>query len=356
MPFTEEDKHVIKVLRKEKHYGSKRFLREFPSKNWSRRGLDHLIQKIDETDTIARKSGSGRRRSVRDEDNINAVGDLVMSQEDKPQTHRSVRQISRETGIRRSSVHNIIKKDLNLKCFRKKPAQQLSLANMQARLERCRQLLRKYPPHLVDFIWFSDEKLFTVAAPSNLQNDRVYVPSSVKKRDVDAARLLRTRPTFSKSLMVSVAVSGLGTTQMHFLEPGVKINGDYYRNTVLLNMLLPDIRSVSRDHYVFQQDGAPAHRARETIALLQRETPDFIHPEMWPPNSPDINPVDYSIWGILQERVYRRQLHDVEELKERLLAEWAQLDHSIIASAIAQWRCRLNACVQANGGHFEHKF
>ena len=104
-------------------------------------------------------------------------------------------------------------------------------------------ILRKYPPHAVHFIWFSDEKLFTVAAPSNLQNDRVYVLSSVKKKDVDAARLLRTRPAFCKSLMVSVAVSSLGAKQVHFLEPGV--NGDYYQNTVLLNMLLLDIRSVS---------------------------------------------------------------------------------------------------------------
>jgi len=89
---------------------------------------------------------------------------------DRPQTHRSVRQISRETGIRHSSVHNIIKQDLRLKCLKKKAAQELTVANKQAKLERCRQLLRKYPPHAVHFIWFSDEKLFTVAAPSNLLN------------------------------------------------------------------------------------------------------------------------------------------------------------------------------------------
>jgi len=42
----------------------------------------------------------------------------------------------------------------------------------------------------------------------------------------------------TQSLVVSVAVSSLGATQLHFLEPGVKVNGDYYQNTVLLNMLL----------------------------------------------------------------------------------------------------------------------
>jgi len=45
--------------------------------------------------------------------------------------------------------------------------------------------------------------------------------------------------------------------------------------------------------------------------LMQRETPDFITPDLWPPNSPDLNPVDYRImWSIslLQERVYRKSV------------------------------------------------
>jgi len=95
------------------------------------------------------------------------------------------------------------------------------------------------------------------------------------------------------------------------------------------------------------------------VTMLQRETPDFIPPEMWPPNSPDLNPVVYNIWGILQEMVYRSRIHDdddVKYLKERLLREWRLLDHTIITAAIAQRRSRLNACVRVNGGHFEHKF
>ena len=97
-------------------------------------------------------------------------------------------------------------------------------------------------------------------------------------------------------------------------------------------MLLLGIRSVFGDYYVFQQDcqdGAPAHRARDTCNhAAERETPEFIPPEMWPPNSPDLNPVDYIIWNMLQERVYRSRIHDVKELKERLLREWRLLDHT----------------------------
>ena len=51
------------------------------------------------------------------------------------------------------------------------------------------------------------------------------------------------------------------------------------------------------DFSTFQQDNAPAHRARETMQLLTCETPDFIAPALWPANSPDLNPVDYQIGG-----------------------------------------------------------
>ena len=88
----------------------------------------------------------------------------------------------------------------------------------------------------------------------------------------------------------------------------------------------------------------------------ERETPEFIPPEMWPPNSPDLNPVDYSIWGILKERIYHSRIHDVKELKERLLREWRLLDHTVITAAIAQWCSRLNACVCMNGGHLNINF
>jgi len=47
--------------------------------------------------------------------------------------------------------------------------------------------------------------------------------------------------------MVSVAVSILGTTELTFIEPGVKINGAYYRDVLLGQHLLPAIRSVAGD-------------------------------------------------------------------------------------------------------------
>jgi len=102
-----------------------------------------------------------------------------------------------------------------------------------------------------------------MATPKNAQNDCLYPPAAMKKRDVTAECLLCTRATFCQSLMVSVGVSKLGCTHSHltFVEPGVKINGCYYREVLLSQQLLPAIWQVSGD-FVLQEDSALTHRAR----------------------------------------------------------------------------------------------
>ena len=154
--------------------------------------------------------------------------------------------------------------------------------------------------------------------------------------------------------MVSVGMSKLGCTHLIFVDSGLKINGCYYHEVLLSQQLLLAIWQVSGDFFMFQQDSASAHRARETIKLLQWETPAFISPDLWPPNSPDLNPIDYKIWRVMRDRVYQKKVKDVNELRERLVEVWAGLQQNVIDDAIDQWCRRLHACVQAGGGHFEY--
>ena len=154
--------------------------------------------------------------------------------------------------------------------------------------------------------------------------------------------------------MVSVAVSKLGSSELVFVEPSVKFDGRYYRDMLLKQQMLPVMRCIAGDVFVFQQDSAPAHRACETVQLLQQQTPGFISPDLWPPNSPDLNPVDYRIWGLIQERVYKTAVPDVSQLKHRLIDTWSSLSQDVIDDTIDQWRVRLRVCVKAKGRHFEY--
>jgi len=83
------------------------------------------------------------------------------------------------------------------------------------------------------------------------------------------------------------------------------------------------------------EDSALAHRGRDTIQLLQRETPDFIGPDFWPPNSPDLNPIDYKIWGVMQQRVYESRINSIDELKQRLHDVWHDVQQHIIDLAVS---------------------
>jgi|SRR6218665_1508543 len=78
-----------------------------------------------------------------------------------------------------------------------------------------------------------------------------------------------------------------------FVDPGAKINSEYYCEHVLKRGLLPVIQATcGRHNLALQQDGAPSHTARNTINCLHQENVNFIEPEKWPPNNPDLNPVD----------------------------------------------------------------
>jgi len=78
--------------------------------------------------------------------------------------------MSRETGIHQSSVSRIMCKDLHLKCFKRRRAQELTDTNCAARMKRAKLLLQKFPQYAADFVFFTDKKVFLVTSPDSGQN------------------------------------------------------------------------------------------------------------------------------------------------------------------------------------------
>jgi len=91
--------------------------------------------------------------------------------------------------------------------------------------------------------------LLIASVSGNPQNDRLYVPAGIKKKQ------LRTQTTFSRSVMVSVGVSKLGFTDLIFVDPGVKVNGSYYRDVLLSQKLLPVMHEVSGGRVLYLSAG-----------------------------------------------------------------------------------------------------
>ena len=189
---------------------------------------------------------------------------------------------------------------------------------------------------------FSDEKVFTVEPPLDLQNDRVYnyAPVGMTKRLIAPRRLQRTRSRFSTSVMICIAVSKMGMTELIFVDRRMKVKRPVLPRCLTVSAdAASDQACLLQAMFVFQQDNAPSHRVKDTIKLLQQETTNFIGSDLWPPNSPDLNPVDSKAWGVMQQRVYECCVNSVDELKQRFVEVWNSLQH-VIDAAINEWRKR----------------
>jgi len=66
----------------------------------------------------------------------------------------------------------------------------------------------------------------------------------------------------------------------------------------------------------------------------------FSAPDLQPSNSPDLNSVDYQIWGVMQDRVCRTPVQDMANLRQCLIDTWNGLSQSIVVGAIDEWCVR----------------
>lgn len=342
----------IQTLR-EQGLGARAIQQAYAEKNWSLSTISFLCQKFEKTGSVLmRKAGSGRPKSARTEENIGAVEQLLCSQDDKPGSSLSTREVATAVGISDWSVRNIAKCDLKLRCFKRSPAQVITEATRLKRLQRSKQLLRRLPITKSKQVFFTDEKVFYVSPPVHSQNNRVW--SGGKKRDISSRRLLAQRAKFSAKVMVSAGVCFGGKGRLHFIDEKAKINAEYY-TTKLLPKLFTDCRQTLHRNFIFQQDGAPAHSSRQAQQFISENCPDFIGKDEWPPNSPDLNPLDYYVWGAMLEKYGKCQPKPAnkEELRVALMKIWRELPQENINKAVLSFRKRLRACVRADGMHFE---
>ena len=101
--------------------------------------------------------------------------------------------------------------------------------------------------------------------------------------------------------MVLAAVTESGRNSLVFVEQGIKLNQENYRNDILVGSLLPWAKEhLKKCPWMFQQDSAPSHGVKKTQEWLSANILNFISNEEWPCSSPDLNPLDFGIWGYLE--------------------------------------------------------
>ena len=87
-----------------------------------------------------------------------------------------------------------------------------------------------------------------------------------------------------------------------------------------------------------------------SLSWSERCQTSFLEHCARPPNSQDLNPLDHSIRNLLQEKVYRSRIANVNELEMRLIDEWGHFDQSIVGAAIAASGAVVSARVSVERG------
>lgn len=272
------------------------------------------IKRYLETGSIKKTFGGGRRPTATAQSMVKKVRERI-----RRNPKQSANFLAKSLCVSDRSVRRILKDKIGAKPYKMQQVQTLSDSQKKERVKRSKALKRRHANGDLENIVFSDEKIFTVQQVINKQNDRVWL---TKKSPANIKKLFATRDQKPASVMVWAGITRNGRTPMVFVPQGVKIDQKSYRRLVLNAVLKPWAHKFFKsEKWVFQQDSAPAHKALKTQEWLRKNVPDFISTSEWPAKSPDLNPMDYSVWGILQPKVCSKKHRSLESLKQSLLSE-----------------------------------
>ena len=70
--------------------------------------------------------------------------------------------------------------------------------------------------------------------------------------------------------------------------------------------------------YEFQQDGAASHEAKKTQQFLKENKANFCTKDFWPSSCIDLNPLDHSIWNVVESRASKKPHSILRSLKSSI--------------------------------------
>lgn len=293
-----------------------------------------------ETGTCERRAGSGRKRVTTLVDDrflvLNTLRDrrsTAVQLQHRLLTVRGI-QISERT-IRRRLVES------GLNSRRPATGPQLLPRHRRARLQFA-QLHADWNLQQWSEVLFTDESRFCLRSPDG--RERVWRRRGERYFDC----MISERLSFNGgSVMVWAGISTEAHTDLLFVENGA-LNAQRYVEDILQEAVVPFSHFVG-DGFVLMHDNARPHTARVVTEYLDEVGIRRLH---WPACSPDLNPIEH-LWDQLQRRIRGRPAmpETLQELRLALQEEFEGIPQMCLTDLINSMPRRLNAVIQARGGH-----
>jgi transposase len=291
----------------------------------SQRTVKRYLDKWRHGVTVEDIQGVGRPRSFSQTDRVTLS--RFVGEDSFATSNELARKMAKSTGVVCSprTVRRTLK-SLNYRNSIPKAIPMLTEAHKRARVEWANENVNRDWSKVV----FSDET--TIQLSPNICR-------AWHKKD---NRPTCPRAKFPKKLMFWAAISRENKTPL-LLVKGSVTAVKYVE--LLRDEFLPWMRRQKHGQRVFQQDNAPAHRARYTKAFFEAERLEVLP---WPANSPDLNPIE-NLWGILKRNVDRRKPSNETELLEFAQDEWKKIPLSIVRACIDSMPRRLAEAITLDG-------
>lgn len=299
--------------------------------------------------------GPSRRRHApsRTAEVVRKVKRLVTGE--NPKTQRSV---AKAVKVSQSTVHNIIRKDLQLEKRHKSRVHKLLPRHIAERRTNCRKLYEGYlAADKWQFVVTLDEA-YIYLSDCNKPRAIFYKPKGEK---TFTKWYKECRETFSKGFMIIAGYCARGKLEIRKVAPKVKVNSAYYQAQVLDPIFRKEIPSLyGRDsqRVWLHQDKASSHTSRSTathLATLEQETGIRSIPFTdIPVKSPDASPMDFCAFGLLKRALGSRRPRSLGGLWKACKEEWAAIDMNSLRLSLLQWKLRCRAIVHNQGHQIEH--
>lgn len=216
-----------------------------------------------------------------------------------------------------------------------------------------------------DKVMFTDRKRFLWLHPG----------VQVKRCEWKERGQQREAPTVNHPMAVNayVGITRFGVTKCHLVagtskqhttysnlhgEPARNITCGEYKD-VLMRTLLPEGARLFAKHgvtcWVFQQDNDPSHKhAGSVIAEWSKGqscTASLL--EHWPPNSPDLNPVE-NLWAHVQAQVDAMPVNNFAQFRSTVLATMADVKKEYLVSLFDSMTRRMQQVIDLGGQRLKY--
>ena len=206
-----------------------------------------------------------------------------------------------------------------------------------------RQVRQAFAQHHLHVNTNWDSTLFTDESYIYLDNNHRWLWR--RRGEIDPA-VFHQRSRFPAKLLIFGGISKHWVTPVVFVE-GIVDTISYMDDCIDETGLIPEMNRVYGNRaWTLMQDGASAHRSKATLEYLNLYCKLL---DNWPPDSPDLNPIE-NLWAIIKKRIEDMNPQIIQELKELIITVWDSIEIELIHNLIDSMPNRLQAVVTNHGG------